>query len=96
MVTKIDAYVSQPDGRLFTDRREAIIHEARLELIKIMIDQGCNDALAKKVAERMDEISLIAEPLAREIRKELKSRGIDDPLAYYRPPIKEKLIDMDD
>lgn len=90
MVKQIKAYVSQPDGRLFIDRREAVLHEARLELIKLLIEQGCNDAMAKKVCERLDEVALITEPLAQEIRKECKEKGIDDPLAYIRPPVKEK------
>lgn len=96
MVRKIDAYVSEPDGRLFVDRREATIHEARLSVIKVLIEQGCNDAMAKKVCERLDELALITEPLSKEIRKDLKERGIDDPLAYYRPPVKEDKKDMDD
>lgn len=90
MVKKVPSYVCELDGRMFLDRREAVIYEARLAVIKVMIEQGCNDALATKVCERLEELSLITEPLAREIRKDFRERGLTgDPLEYYREPPSE-------
>ena len=75
MVKAITAYVSDADGRIFTNRIDAIQQEVTLGLIKILIEQGCNDALAQKVIERTGDIALLTEPLAKEIRKDMKARG---------------------
>lgn len=75
MVKSITAYVSEADGRMFTQRIEATSHEVTLQLVKLLIEQGCNDALAQKVVERAGEIALLTEPLAREIRKDMKARS---------------------
>lgn len=75
MVKAITAYVSDADGRIFTNRMDAIQQEVTLQLVKILIEQGCNDDLAQKVVDRTGEIALLTEPLAKEIRKDMKARG---------------------
>lgn len=75
MVKSITAYVSEIDSRMFTNRMDATLHEVTLQLVKVLIEQGCNDALAQKIVERTGEIAMLTEPLAREIRKDMKARG---------------------
>lgn len=75
MVKAITAYVSEADGRMFTNRMDAIYHEVTLGLVKVLIEQGCNDALAQKVIERTGDLSMLMEPLAKEIRKDMKARS---------------------
>lgn len=90
MVKRIEAYISEVDGRMFLSRAEATYHETRLEVTKALIEQGCNDALAGKICGRLEELALILEPLARELRKDLRSRGIENFREYFRPvPIQE-------
>jgi len=72
---EVKAFVSEEDGKMFTNRGEAIAHEVRLRLLRVFIEAGCNDALAQALWARAEGIALAAEPLAQEIQKHKKETG---------------------
>ena len=74
---EVQAYISEEDGKMFTDRMEAIAHEVRLKLLRVFLEAGCNDALAQYLWQRSEEIAVITLPLAKELVKRNRKIIVD-------------------
>lgn len=72
-IEKITAYRTN-DGRIYADRMTAVMTETRRDLEQFFIENGCNEAQAKKLADRAGELAEMTSELQVEIAKDKKQR----------------------